>query len=152
HLVRLEITATPSKSITSLFLIVTKQHNCARKIACRAGCRALTFRVGRSHLTHALSISNRHFVRLEITATNAESTRSLFLIVTKRPQFQRVDYTRQLTCVSPVRYSAQHYGRESVAVLFFEFDFVFLLGFFFGAFPLEQFFFGHLVIVAAGHK
>ena len=47
-----------------------------RKIACRAGCRFSPSR-----------ISNRHLVRLEIAASRAKSTTSLFLIVTKRPQF-----------------------------------------------------------------
>jgi hypothetical protein len=42
----------------------------------------------------AKTISNRHMRRLEITTTPIESTRSLFLIVTKRADFQACFYAR----------------------------------------------------------
>jgi hypothetical protein len=80
-----------SASLISGFLrTISNRH--ARKIACRAGCplpssRATTS-INCSRPTQANSISNRHLVQLEITATPTKSTSSLFLIDPRRPQLR----------------------------------------------------------------
>ena len=60
-----------------------------RKIACCAGCR---FSFSR--------ISNRHLVQLEIAATLAKSTRSLFLIVTRHPLYTSTQHKSSETLVA----------------------------------------------------
>src|SRR5580698_1505707 len=97
HLVRLDFTRTHAESSSSLFLIVTNQRNCFAGIASRSSCPALL-------PVHAFllpvcacfpvqtvppqcptaPISNRHLVQLEFAPTRAESSTSLFLIVTKQ--------------------------------------------------------------------
>src|SRR5579871_6075801 len=56
------------------------------------------------------TISNRHLVRLEITATPAESTSSLFLIDPKQHVFPRADFNSPeflvtQACLVPVRFA-----------------------------------------------
>jgi hypothetical protein len=62
----------------------------SRKTACRAG----GHRSGPAISNRHAALSNRHLVRLEITATRAESTTSLFLIDPNQRQFSRVDYSK----------------------------------------------------------
>jgi hypothetical protein len=102
HMMQLEIAVSPAEPTRSLFLIVTKQPSLrTRGIVCRAGSKPpigstqppssemlvaqarLACVRFHSTLATAQAISNRHLVQLEITASSTESTRSLFLIVTK---------------------------------------------------------------------
>jgi hypothetical protein len=103
HLVQLEITTTHPESITSLFLIVTKQpdyprahFNSPEKLvaqACLPACPDTGPGVRfPSESEHSTAISNRHLVQLEITATPPKSTTSLFLIDPKHPLFPTCFY------------------------------------------------------------
>ena len=97
HLVRLDFTRTHAESSSSLFLIVTNQRNCFAGIASRSSCPALLpfhaflFPVCACFPAQTVPpqcptapISNRHLVQLEFAPTRAESSTSLFLIVTKQ--------------------------------------------------------------------
>ena len=76
----------------------------SRKTACRAGGHS-PFHAPRTRLTAPThTISNRHLVQLEFTATLAESTTSLFLIDPKQPHFSRTFTLSSLlpcTCIRP---------------------------------------------------
>jgi hypothetical protein len=90
HRMQLEITASRTESTASLFLIVPKRTLCARQWDSQPGCHLPTSHSAASthpsRAARAILISNRHLVRLEITASPAKSTSSLFLIDPKRPQ------------------------------------------------------------------
>ena len=69
-----------------------------RQTACRAACPSAAFAISNRHTRKiaccagcpgiAHTISNRHLVQLKFAASSAESTTSLFLIVTKQHSFQ----------------------------------------------------------------
>src|ERR1700753_1234495 len=59
------------------------------------------------------SISNRHLVRLKITATRPESTTSLFLIVPKRPHFTATHFHSPETLVAQARPACVRFHPQS---------------------------------------
>jgi hypothetical protein len=87
HMMQLEITANGSESTTSLFLIVTKQLVCARRIACRAGCPPTTSHAATStrhpRITDAL-VEPAAVVR----GTRGEYTRENMNVLVATQQFQ----------------------------------------------------------------
>ena len=101
HLVRLKFHATQEESTTSLFLIDPKQPNCSaafhlRDLSAKRSLRGRPFHHQLAAPSHTAAISNRHIrianrhlVQLEITASRAESTTSLFLIDPKQQSCSR---------------------------------------------------------------
>jgi hypothetical protein len=84
-----------------------------RQTACRAACPSAAFAISNRHTRKIAccagcpgidhTISNRHLVQLKFAASSAESTTSLFLIVTKQHSFQtHRGITYRTGCARPI--------------------------------------------------
>jgi hypothetical protein len=79
---------SPQSALPLSVFLRTISNRHTRGIACRAGCpppiSGATTSAHHPRTTHRVLISNRHTMQLEITASHAVSTTSLFLIVSKQ--------------------------------------------------------------------